>query len=196
LLLVATAAGCASLNPCGGFTPEDGVADIHGGTLLGKLELVSPSRTTTHSFNSNNGYEKCSTLVSGFAADDGSGTTEVEVLCPEVTVLFTLPDVRPFDRGARTSLATMVTLANESKYAATGSLTIDRAAGGQAPSPAFVSSDFVRAGDIELVPTTAAGDPGLSTPRVTVHAKVELVADDYSQAEQSGVDHCPVIPSK
>jgi hypothetical protein len=79
-------------------------------------------------------------------------------------------------------------------------LAIDEAVGSKAPSPSFVTADFVRAGNVQFDWTDAAdagpraGDPFACPSGASLRARITFTAKNYTQAMQKGPDHCPSVP--
>lgn len=209
LLAAASLAGCnnflAKNNPCGGIYPADGVAEIFGLHFDGDMETGGAK----YAFDSTllaDSANACLTFASGTAADDGTGTTQIMVSCHDVELTFTLPDMRPLAEGATLTVPLSVGIGSVGNTtpcrSATATLRIDRAVGAKAASPTFVTSDFLRSVTLDVTSDDAsdAGDAGTGTgtcaSRVTVHARADFAAKDYSQATTSGENHCPSIPSK
>jgi hypothetical protein len=82
---------------------------------------------------------------------------------------------------------------------AQATLTVVRATGAKAGSPAFVTSDFLRSVTLDVTSddgADASSDAGRCASHVVVHARADFAAKDYKQATASGGDHCPNLPSK
>ncbi len=132
----------------------------------------------------------------GEVHDDGSGDMHLMVsddqssLHPSAEL--TVPDVRSLREGAVVSIPVSGTLALDDGTTCTffsvASLAITRAVGAGAPAPAFVTSDFDRAGTLTLDPTPLAAVIDAGAPEcagtIAVHATLELTPASYVQRQQ------------
>jgi hypothetical protein len=192
----------AKNNPCGGLYPAPGVAEVTSQRESGTVSVVTAGGELTDAIvpeGEGTGSGSCEAFFSGSASDDDSATSTLQVTCYDgaaPTLRFTVPDVRPLEQGAVATLQAQLTDDDSQGHACTSTssatLRIDRAVGGQAPSPTFVTSDFVREASITLDSVA----PGACAAHVTVTATVTVEASDYSQAMQEGPGHCPPLPAK
>ena len=197
-------------NPCGGTYPVDGYASI-GSVPTDGVAVITTTGDASYPFDSDPTVipdEQCDTFVAGTASDDGTQTIDYEVSCGIPTIAITLPDVRTLEQGARVAVAAKVTTSNGAITCLAGqaAFTIEVATGGKAPSPAFVTADFVRAGTIDFdgsalsVDDGGASDASALPPgcpsRARLHAHVRVAASNYSQATGANRDVCPSLPEK
>jgi hypothetical protein len=206
VLLAPLLFGCgdwlARHNPCGGIYPAQGVAEVTTERASGTVSVVTAGGDLTDAIvpeSEATGSGSCEAFFSGLASDDDSATSTLQVTCHDgaaPTLLFTVPDVRPLEEGAVVTLQAQLSDDNSQGHTCTSTSSatprIDRAVGGQAPSPTFVTSDFVREASI----TFDSATPGACAARVTITASLTVEATDYSQAMQEGAGRCPPLPSK
>src|SRR5215472_2352611 len=172
-IAIASSLGCdhvlAKHNPCGGFYPADGVAEISGVGASGDMDVTTAGTATTYAFNADPavaldaGEWQCDTFIGGLAKEDGSETTNFQVSCGDATISLTLPDVRMLEQGASVTIRGAVLLPTGATcVASTGTLTITQATGSKASPPSFVTADFMRIGTIVFGATTVEDDAGLA----------------------------------
>jgi hypothetical protein len=130
---------------------------------------------------------------------DGSGSASlvvnVDTSAFQPYAQFDLPDVRTLAPGAVVSVPASGSVAVDGgwcNFASSATFTIRDAAGGAAPAPAFVTGDFVRAGDLvlETAPDKPVSGPDGKAPdcgaTITVHASLRFTADSYAAATDNG----------
>ncbi len=172
---------------------ENGTATTNG-TFSGTFELENAGASSSVSFST-----PASATMSGTARDDGTGSSSLTVNLDSSFHPYaelSIPDVRSENAGAVLSIpihGSVVVDGGWCNYDANASLTIRDAVGGSAPSPRFVTADFVRRADLLLDTREAQGAAGsldASAPacavRIVVHATIELTADSYTTTYDNG----------
>ena len=168
----------------------------------GSFELRAADKTTSVSFatpaTEAAPTAPSSATASGDVYDNGSGGTTLRVNVESSFrpyAEFALPDVRALQAGAVVDVAAEGSVRIDAGYCnfkGVASLTIGQAVGSQAPSPQFVTADFVRSGNLvlEVAEGKGGGLAGGAAPdctgRLVVHATVEFVAASYTKTYDSG----------
>jgi hypothetical protein len=206
--------GFAAIAGCHGPRPIQGEAVAEADALGGRVVLTKDSAAASvQTFGDATllpdgpapTTQPCDASLSGRVDEDHTSWTTLEVSCRlagdsgdgEQRLRVLVPDVRVLAAG---DVAPLVVDHDYLQYRSGGdcrgrlavqaTLSIEQAAGGASPAPAFVSADFVRVGRIELevdkeqLVATSSSTSGCAQPfdHLSLRASFRLASGDYSQS--------------
>jgi len=188
---------------CGSPQVVAGVAEATGSSS-GSVELRGAGGTSSVSFatppaGATVPTQSSPAIMQGKVHDDGSGGTTLIVNVASSFhpyAEFTLPDLRPLEKGAVAPVPVQGSVevpGGGCNFSAVATLTVTRAEGSGAPSPAFVTDDFVRSASLVLESATleaVVGGAGKGAPdcsgTLAARATIELTAASFAPVYDDG----------